>query len=140
MINDNQLKELKQATKEIPKFSLNGVNTICKVVDVYDGDTVKVVFFTKDELYKWTIRMYGINTPEMRPSLKNPNRDSIIQNAKQSKMYLISKLKEKDFIVYIKCFGFDKYGRLLGELYPDDKYELSYNTLMINEGYADIYK
>ena len=62
-------------------FSMDGEIKLCKVVDVYDGDTCKVVFKLKNKLYKWNIRMYGYDSPEMRVSKNNPNRDLIKQKA-----------------------------------------------------------
>ena len=46
------------------------VRIYCKVVSVYDGDTIKVVFpiigSGSMKLYKWNCRINGVDTPELR--------------------------------------------------------------------------
>ena len=71
---DNVLSKLKSANKKTDKFTLNNLIKICKVVDVYDGDTCRVVFNHNGEINKWNIRMNGYDTPEIRPSKKLENR------------------------------------------------------------------
>ena len=135
-MKDEQLKILKEATENIEEFSLKGLHTICKVVDVYDGDTMKIVFYYKDELFKWTIRLYGINTPELRPSLKIQNREEIIQRAKEARDFVIAKCEEVENMVYFQCIGTGKYGRLLGNIYLDKDYTVSINSLLLKNNYA----
>ena len=49
--NDNDSKEVNNEEnlrnfdyKSIPLFSFNDTKTICRVVDVYDGDTCTIIF------------------------------------------------------------------------------------------------
>nr|QFG74487.1 MAG: hypothetical protein [Megaviridae environmental sample] len=135
----NKDKKLLKATNATPTFSLKDQIKKCKVVDIYDGDTCKVVFNLKDKLYKWTIRMEGYDTPEMRPPLSDPNRDNIKKLAILSKNYLITLINRPNQLVYIKCGGFDKYGRLLGKIYTDKKCENCVNDIMIEKGYGKPY-
>jgi len=44
--------KLLQANKDTPEFSLKNKLFRCKVVDIYDGDSCKVVFNYKNE-YVW---------------------------------------------------------------------------------------
>ena len=111
-------------------------------MDVYDGDTVKVVFYFHDELYRWNVRLYGINTPEMRTSTLNPLRNSIKANAIKSRDYLKSLFEKTNNLVYIECGDFDKYGRLLGTFFYKDilsLYDESINYEMIHSGHAKEY-
>ena len=135
-MNEEQLTQLKLANEDTPEFTLENVKTLCKVVDVYDGDTTKVVFFYKDELLKWTVRLWGVNTPELRPSRKLANREEIIQKAKEARDYVIAKCEERENLIYLHCLGNDKYGRLLGVLYTDETYTISINDLLIQNGHA----
>ena len=135
-MNEEQLTHLKLANEDTPEFTLDGIKTLCKVVDVYDGDTVKVVFYYKNELFKWTVRLWGINTPELRPSLKLANRDEIIRKGKEARDYVIGLCKDIDNLVYLKCLGNDKYGRLLGKIYLDKDYTISINELLIKNEHA----
>ena len=131
-------RKLMNSTKETKDFSLKGKYKKCKVVDVYDGDTCKVVFYCRGKLDKWVIRMADYDAPEMRPRLNNPSREIIIFKAKRSRDYL-AKLIMNDRLVYIKCGKFDKYGRLLGTIYLK-KYngilDNSVNQLMVKYNYA----
>ena len=52
--------------KKIKRFSLENQRKIGKCVDVYDGDTIQVVFQMQSELFRWTCRLVGIDTPEIR--------------------------------------------------------------------------
>ena len=128
---------LKCIDKNIKCFSLSGKVFNCKVVNVYDADTCKVVFYLNNELVKYTIRLKGIDTPEIRPPSSDKNRKIQIREAKRSRNRLIqlstdcnldlesdlSKNKIQNIInnnkkiIQIKCEEFDKYGRLLGSLY-----------------------
>ena len=47
-------------------FSLEGQEHLAKVVDVYDGDTIKCVFPIHNKLYRWNCRLSGVDTPEIR--------------------------------------------------------------------------
>ncbi len=141
-MNPEQINNLKLATMDTPELSLKNQKYLCKIVDVYDGDTVKSVFYFKDTLYRWNVRLCGINTPEMRPSRNKEGRDKIIENAKKSRDYLKSIFEKSNNLVYISCGGFDKYGRLLGTFFTsenDNDFENSINKTMINTGYALVY-
>jgi len=129
--------KLKTFDKKTPKFSLEGIVKLCKVVDIYDGDSCRVVFQHNNIFNKWNIRMNGYDSPEMRPSKKLENRDEIKKKAIESKNYLKSLIMNENQLVYLKCNGFDKYGRLLGNIYITKEDTQSVNDLMIenNHGY-----
>ena len=139
--------------KNVECFNLNDEIFTCKVTNVYDADTCRVVFFLNNKLIKYTIRLKGIDTPEIRPKITKANREQEIKFAKQARNRLIqlatsvnidldfdlskSKLQklidENTKLIKIHCFEFDKYGRLLAEL-KDDKNPKSYNDILIEEG------
>lgn len=137
-----ELESLKNATKSISEFSLENNKVLCKIVDVYDGDSVKAVFYTFGKLHKWSVRLKGINTPELKPSRKLENRNEIIQHAKESRDHLKKLFEENNNLVYILCDDFGKYGRLIGTFFIDENtsdFESSINYKMIEDGYAKIY-
>ena len=100
----------------------------------------------------------GIDTPEMKPLKSKPNRDNEILWAKKARAELLRlicpnntnildnlDIKKDDIInilqsnkrtITVKCLEFDKYGRLLVELYDTDKLEKSYNTILIEKELA----
>ena len=99
--------------KNIESFSLQGRMEYGKCVDVYDGDTIKMVFPLHNKLYKWSVRLSGIDTPELRTR----NKLEKLYGYKVRK-YLRKKILNK--ILYIECDDFDKYGRLLGYIYLNE--------------------
>ena len=117
---------------DIPIFSLNGYKSICRVVDVYDGDSCTIIFEWEGKMRKFKCRCNGYDSPEMKPRLIIENRDEIIKNAKLAKERLCELTKD---CIRVKCLEFDKYGRLLVELYTFYSKE-SINQKMINEGHG----
>ena len=96
--------------KKIKRFSLENETKIGKCVDVYDGDTIQLVFPLQNELYRWTCRLTGIDTPELRTRNKTEKKFGyIVRNTLREK--ILNKM------VIIECGEFDKYGRLLGKIY-----------------------
>jgi endonuclease YncB( thermonuclease family) len=124
--------------ENIPKlYTLNGKEKWARVVDVYDGDTLNIIFFVGSELQNHKFRLYGIDTPEIKPLKSISNRDEVIDSAKKSKEYLASLILNK--VVYIKFRQEEKYGRLMGEIYFDNtttSSNASVNQLMVQNGYA----
>ena len=170
MLSKSQLNNLSTVVKsEIPKFSLDGRIIPAKVTSVYDADTCSVVFYLEGKLVQFSIRLLGIDTPEMRPSMKKPNRDLEKKAAKRSRNRLIQLVTNVDMdvdsqygkkkcqtlidkntkIILLHCGPFDKYGRLLGTLYEFDNSKniektktgggTSFNKQLIQEGYAREY-
>ena len=132
-LHQNDREILSQMTTKINKFSLNGYTTFAKCVHVYDGDTIHVVFKmpNSNECYKWIIRMIGIDTPEMKT--KNTNEKQLAIKARD---FLRSLILDK--IIMVECLDFDKYGRLLGNLYVEGN-ETTISNQMIEKGYAKAY-
>ena len=129
-------KRLQSTNKKTPTFSLEDETKLCKVVDVYDGDSCKVAFSLNGDIYKWNIRMNGYDSPEMRPSKSKPNREAEKEAAVKAKEYLKSLIMKDKQLVYVKCGKFDKYGRLLGTILINKNDVLSVNQLMINNGHG----
>lgn len=141
---------------DIPEFSLNGVKTLGKIVDIYDGDTCKIILANGNVLMRFNCRLKYIDTPEMKPSRNKPNREMEIKNAvkcrnkllqlttsctinlednlTKSQIKKLMKLNNK--VITIQCHEFDKYGRLLVELYVNDK---TANNILVEEGFAKSY-
>jgi len=129
-------KELKDCTlKNTEYFSFAGKRFLCKCIKVYDGDTITVAFKPFKEngdesIYKYSIRLSGIDTPEMRT--KNPNE-------KKKAIEVRDLLREKilDSFVYIECDEFDKYGRLMCCIFDEDN--ININKWLVDNGMANEY-
>jgi endonuclease YncB( thermonuclease family) len=115
-------------------FSLVNYTTWIKVIEVYDGDTLKALMNFRNKIDLWTIRMHGYDSPEMKPLKTKNNRDKEIEMAKQSKCALENQVLNKN--VFAKIIGFDKYGRLLAELFIN---KININQWMIQNNYGYIY-
>jgi endonuclease YncB( thermonuclease family) len=100
---------------DLKRFTFEGLETKAKVTDVYDGDTVTIVFYHNDHPIKAQFRLYGCDSPEIKPLLNSENRDLIIECGKIVRDKLSSLIKNK--IVWIKFLKEEKYGRLMGHIY-----------------------
>ena len=124
------------ANNKTKMFSFEGRECLGKVVDVYDGDTVKIVFPLSEKeperLYRWNCRLINVDTPEIRTkNLKEKTYAKVVRD----------KLREKilNKLVYVKCLDFDKYGRLLVEIFDNEKCEECINNWLILNEYAKKY-
>jgi len=120
-----------------PYDSMEGLKTRIKVLRVIDGDTLDIGVCREHsgrKVWKFRVRLYGIDTPEKRPSRSDPLRDREIQAALRSKQALTDRLIENDWIVVAHFDKPDKYGRILCTLY--DKHGENLNDWMIRMGYA----
>ena len=115
----------------VPQFSLEGLETEAKIYSVYDGDTVKAIFPLHDKLYKWNCRLTGVDTPELRTRCKIEK-----QYGYKVRDYLREKILNK--VVKIKCGDFDKYGRLLVEIYCNED-NCNVNKWLVDNNYAFSY-
>ena len=151
-------EQLKNLTKDVAEFSLCGLTLKGKVVECYDADTCKIILPIKDGFYKFTCRLSGIDTPEMKPRKAKQNRDNEIVWAKKArgellrlicqnnafenldikKEEIIHELEKNKNLITVKCLEFDKYGRLLVELYADLQTN-SFNKILVNKNLAVIY-
>lgn len=100
------VNENKKYPKYIPEITKG------KVVKVYDGDTITIVGRVKHnpKLYKFSVRLNGIDCPEMKTKDENEKRIAI-----KAKEYLIQEIFNKD--VELKEVDTEKYGRLLAYVY-----------------------
>ena len=126
-------------TSTIPHFTFKDKVIIAKPCDIYDGDTFSICFKLGNEIVKWKCRCLGYDSPEMKPSLKNPNREKEKELALLAKQRLVQLLSSNaSGLVRVVCGDFDKYGRILGTVYNDVDAD-SINTIMIREGHGKEY-
>ena len=115
---------------DAPKFSdcVKDLSVEAKIIEVYDGDTVKAIFPLNGILYKWNCRLTDIETPEIRTKSK-------IEKAYGYKVRDFLKEKILNKVVTLQCGKLDKYGRLLVSIYYDNESN-SVNQWLINNNYA----
>lgn len=104
----------KDSCKNMSFFNLNGIETWGKIVNIYDGDTCHVVLLLDKKPYKFRVRLANIDTAEKNSA--DPREAAWAVRAIERFQSLIS----HNPIVWISCHNFDKYGRLLADLFPVD--------------------
>ncbi len=141
--------QLKKATNELPLFSFEGCVCKAKIVSVYDGDTFKCAIYHKKEIIKINCRTLGYDSHEMKPRLNIPNREEHIKKAKEAREKFIELTTTKNGLIYIDCKKYDKYGRVLVEVYTNKHSYIhsqnksiknSVNNIMIRDGYGVPYQ
>jgi len=121
-------QELSNATKKIPKFSLEGKTVLAKVVDCYDGDTIQAVFRISCEqpLYRYSCRMVGYDCAEIRGKTQEEKDKAKLARDRLKELVL-------DKIVTIELGAFDKYGRLLVKVVCNG---ININQVMMDENHG----
>lgn len=156
-INSNTNTNLNLNLDSTKKLNLNGYKGNFYVKSVYDGDTITILLpislslynfidskqieltsFNNPtntiELFESRLRLYGIDTPEIKPLKNLPNREEHIKKAKEAKEFLSNLILNK--IITIEFLENDKYGRPLANIFIN---ELNINKLMIEKGFAKEY-
>ena len=112
------------------RYFLYVVKHKAKVVDVYDGDTIKIVINFSGSFHKFNCRLADIDTPELQ---QNINEKLYAHFVKKKVSYHL--LNE---IVTIQCGKFDKYGRLLIWIFTDmpNCNAKTFNQYIINQNWG----
>jgi endonuclease YncB( thermonuclease family) len=125
-----------------PEFTLNGTCTTGRLVDIIDGDSLSIILPVFDNYYRYSVRINGIDTCELKS--KNQVNKTLALQARCCLLKLVTGkdypltstrqeikqiLNENMFVVYLKCLDFDKYGRLLAEIYTNSDVSFSQHLL-----------
>jgi micrococcal nuclease len=98
----------------------------CKVIVVYDGDTIKVRFKDKQE---WKVRLIGVDAPEIGGPV-----DEVEFQAQMSKRFTFYYLYQKKIKLSYEEELIDKYGRILAYVWTEE--HGLFNKFIISEGFA----
>jgi len=98
-----------------------------KVTRVTDGDTIRVIY----DGTKTTVRLVGIDAPEVSHSQNTPGQPFSAEATKHLEGIVLNKAVE------IKSYGPDRYGRILAEVIVDNR---NVNIEMLKAGYAEVYR
>lgn len=134
---NHDIDNFKYFNNKTPFFTLSGLKTPARVVNVVDGDTLTLIIPVFDNYYKFYTRISGIDTCEIHS--KDEKIKELGLKAKYRVIELLlsppKKLSEiigitnkqivdmfdKDIcIINIECGDFDKYGRLLADVFTKD--------------------
>jgi endonuclease YncB( thermonuclease family) len=105
-----------------------------RVIKVYDGDTITIaskIPIEKSPIYRFSVRLNGIDTPEM----KGPGVTADEKNAANQAKDFISNLILNKY-VRLENVQNEKYGRILADVYIGD---IHVNELLLKERHAVAY-
>ena len=112
-----------------------------KLERVVDGDTIDALIDVGFDIWiKKRIRYSGIDTWESR-TRDLAEKEKGLQ-AKARNQELLMKVSSKSGYFRLKSHGVGKYGRVLGEIFIEDKEGKQYNInkTLISEGHAYVYE
>jgi len=112
-----------------------------KLERVVDGDTIDALIDVGFDIWvKKRIRYSGIDTWESRTRDLEEKAKGL--EAKARNKELLMEVSSKSGYFRLKSFGVGKYGRVLGEIYIEDKEgkQYSINETLISEGHAYVYE
>lgn len=145
------LRELfKHHGDDTPYFSLSGLKTHARVIDIYDGDTMTIILDVNGFFLKFKCRVTDIDTCELH-SKNNINKQLAIlarnrlfelvtgmklENQDSTHKNIKSYLEDNVYLVWVHCLEFDKYGRILIECFSSDKETKSFAKVLLDEQLA----
>jgi endonuclease YncB( thermonuclease family) len=142
------MENLHLYNRDTPMFSLNGIKTYARVVDIIDGDTINCIIpFFDNKYFKFNIRLSGIDTCEMKSKndenkkLAIAARDLLFELITNKKLYQLSKkeisniLNEDLYLVWVECLNFDKFGRVLANVSKNETAQ-SFSDILVNKKLA----
>ena len=148
-------KDFQQYGPSTALFSLDGYHTIARVVGISDGDSIVATLplplpSAGAPVYKFHIRLDGIDTPEMHgggeAAVNARNRlVQLITGLPLSDTALLTKKHIQDlltnhvYLVRLECKKFDKYGRVLADVFKPTHDRVSFSQVLLDEGLAKEY-
>lgn len=149
------IQEFHRVGTNVAEFSLNGKECFGRVIDIYDADTMTVIIPLFGAYYRYSVRLLGIDTPEMKSKiLENKQRalrarNTVLQwvlpaaridiERAYSRKEIQDMLEKEVTLVWLKFHEFEKYGRVLADVYMDFQSEESFSQRLIREGWAYSY-
>ena len=112
-----------------------------KLERVVDGDTIDALIDVSFDIWvKKRIRYSGIDTWESRTRDLDEKKLGLAAKARNKE--LLESVSSKSGYFRLKSHGVGKYGRVLGEIFIEDKDGKQYNInkTLISEGHAYIYE
>lgn len=140
---------LRQWGPETPRFSLSGTKCWARIVGIYDADTLTIVIPTFGVPFKYSVRLNGIDTCEIKAkseicrelAIKARNRvftecTNLDYNESWKRKDLETLMKTTCYLVWIECDGMDMYGRVLADIFVKGK---SLSKMLLEERLAYAY-
>lgn len=105
-----------------------------EVTRVVDGDTIDAFIDLGFDMHsKQRVRLYGINTPEVRTRNLEEKKAGLAASARLNELLNANKNR---CVIRTSLDKKGKYGRVLGTIYVDD---ININEMLLSEGHAKEY-
>tara|TARA_R100000664_G_scaffold14678_1_gene23061 strand:- start:368 stop:736 length:369 start_codon:yes stop_codon:yes gene_type:complete len=105
-----------------------------EVTRVVDGDTIDAFIDLGFDMHsKQRVRLYGINTPEVRTRNLEEKKAGLAASARLNELLSANKNR---CVIRTSLDKKGKYGRVLGTIYVDD---ININEMLLSEGHAKEY-
>lgn len=137
-------KEDEEFEGEYPFCEPKDYVSLAKVVSCYDGDTIVIKMKYGESKFSWICRLYKIDAYEIKAKRKNKSESEIEEQEElklkglSARKYIRDRIDKK--IVKVKCFGLDKYRRLLILVFDKKEenlvFENSINKELLDKGLA----
>jgi micrococcal nuclease len=136
-----------QTYDNTPRFTLKNKRYNAKILDIYDADTITVCIDLEGfSFVKINVRLYGIDTPELRGSQKElgltarnyliNTLTNIVIDDNNTRNDIRNMINKDTHMIEVLFGDFDKYGRPLAIIYKDN---ININEMLVKEGYAKEY-
>lgn len=110
-LSEPELRSL-QACQLGKDHDLDGLGFYAICLRAKDGDTLQICYLRDRAVpIQLTCRLAGLDTPEMKPRLSEPNRDKIKALALDAMNFVQARVLNQ--IIWVQCGPYDKYGRPL---------------------------
>jgi endonuclease YncB( thermonuclease family) len=137
----------KKDFKDAKGLSLEGIVTLAKVLEVYDGDTIWVGLYDNNVEREVHMRLFGYDSPEMKPKKDIKDRVLHIDAAKVAANALTKRIGGIGEVVWVKFVKREKFGREMGYIFQysnninDGNFDnkKSINSWMIENGLGKKY-
>lgn len=115
---NREFRYLVRHNGEVKKRTFQGHTRLVRLVEIYDGDTFKIQtrLDTKEPLFQYSLRLAGLDAPEMKPLMSVPDRD-LHKKAATAVRDQLRQLYSPGTIFLVDFDREDKYGRLLGTIW-----------------------
>lgn len=119
---NRQRRSLESVSLDTEKRTFEGTSRLVKLVKIYDGDTFTVItrLTNSEPWYRYQLRLSGIDTPELKPTMSTPHRTEHIE-AGEKVRDVLKGLYPNGTIFLVDFEKEDKYGRLLGTVWTTKK-------------------
>ena len=94
--------------KSVERYVPKPKSGLC--IKVYDGDTITILSKYNKRMYKFSVRIRGVDTPELRGSSKEEKKLAMLARNATARMCIGKELT-------LCNHGTDKYGRVLADVY-----------------------